>query len=252
MRKSRAKVFVGFGVAGLVVEWYFDPTVFLGGPLIGFAGFLILLGLAPSTVHSLVYRLPPDVAGRIWGYCEWISELIEGDDNLSAARKNYVKEQLKDLGEDDLAYLRQMLVSGHAHNPPGDVWARLKAIGVVWSDFSGPRGINPEITQVVSDFLDDYERIEIKNNLGEHLNKLTELRNINRADYDNSVLLVQGSVEECREYIESKLGSGEATRFMDSHGYTFYGGDSIEVFLQGRIRRLNELIGRVDTLTILS
>ncbi len=156
MRSSRARVLLGLAVATLMLEWLAQPNIFIGGPMLAASAFLVWWGLAPASVESCISRLPPSTARPIRRALEWASELIEGDD-LSNERKNYFRDEFKTLDEKDVDYLKQMLVSGHAHNPPGDTWTRLNKIGFVWSDYSGPRGIKPELMQLVGNLLDEYE-----------------------------------------------------------------------------------------------
>ena len=121
------------------------------------AAFLVWWGLAPESVDSCISRLPNPTARRIRRSLEWTSGLIEGDDSLSNERKRYFRESFKTLDKNDIDYIRQMLITGHAHNPPNDTWLRLKTIGLVESDYSGPIGIKQELTQLVGDLLKEYE-----------------------------------------------------------------------------------------------
>jgi len=55
----------------------------------------------------------------------------------------------------------------------------------------------------------------------------------------------------CRDLIRETFGSGEAALFLDDSGYTFYGGTGrMRIFIDGRMRRLGELIPRVDQMDL--
>ena len=82
---------------------------------------------------------------------------IEGDDSLSDESKKYFRSTFKTLNKNDIEYIKQMLITGHAHNPPPDTWTRLKAFGFVESDYSGPIGIKKELKQLVGELLKEYE-----------------------------------------------------------------------------------------------
>ncbi len=60
-------------------------------------------------------------------------------------------------------------------------------------------------------------------------------------------------VTKTHHLIEAALGSGEAARFLDDAGYTFYVNQHttpVDSWLDGRLRRLNELIARIDLASI--
>jgi hypothetical protein len=57
-----------------------------------------------------------------------------------------------------------------------------------------------------------------------------------------------------RDLILEAYGEGESVLFLDSSGYEFYGDGSpmsvIRNWIDGRMRRVTELLRRVDTLTV--
>ena len=59
-----------------------------------------------------------------------------------------------------------------------------------------------------------------------------------------------------RDLITAAYGDGEAFLFLDSSGYTFYGDGSkkstIRNWTDGRMRRIGELLRRIDSLTVRS
>jgi hypothetical protein len=58
-------------------------------------------------------------------------------------------------------------------------------------------------------------------------------------------------VTETQRFVSAAFGSGEATLLLNDVGYTFYSsGGLVGNWVNGRIRRLNELISRVDGLAI--
>lgn len=54
--------------------------------------------------------------------------------------------------------------------------------------------------------------------------------------------------------IDTAYGDGEALLFLDSSGYVFYGDGSkksnVQNWIDGRMRRITELLRRTDTLTV--
>lgn len=57
-------------------------------------------------------------------------------------------------------------------------------------------------------------------------------------------------VTDTHRFVIAAFGSGEATLLLNDAGYTFYGGGRVGNWVNGRIRRLNELMSRVDSLDI--
>jgi hypothetical protein len=58
-------------------------------------------------------------------------------------------------------------------------------------------------------------------------------------------------VTATRNFILAALGSGEATLLLSDSGYVFYSSDGrVGNWIQGRLRRLTELLARVETLDI--
>ena len=58
----------------------------------------------------------------------------------------------------------------------------------------------------------------------------------------------------CRDFIRETFGSGEAALLLDDSGYTFFSGGSaggrMRSFIDGRMRRLGELLPRVDQMDL--
>ena len=55
--------------------------------------------------------------------------------------------------------------------------------------------------------------------------------------------------QQTHDLIAAAYGDGEAALFLDSSGYVFYGGSPIRNWIDGRMRRLTELLKRIDTLS---
>ena len=59
--------------------------------------------------------------------------------------------------------------------------------------------------------------------------------------------------KQTHDLIAAAYGEGEAALFLDSSGYVFYGDNSdkskIRNFVDGRMRRISELLKRTDSLT---
>jgi hypothetical protein len=54
-------------------------------------------------------------------------------------------------------------------------------------------------------------------------------------------------------FIASALGEGEAALFLSDAGYTFYASQHdtrVKIWIEGRLRRLADMIARIDVLTI--
>jgi hypothetical protein len=60
--------------------------------------------------------------------------------------------------------------------------------------------------------------------------------------------------EKVHTLIETAYGEGEALLFLDSSGYVFYGDGSktsnVQNWIDGRMRRITELLRRTDALTV--
>jgi hypothetical protein len=65
---------------------------------------------------------------------------------------------------------------------------------------------------------------------------------------------VEAWADRTRDLISAAYGNGEATLFMDSSGYIFYTDGSarqnLRNFVDGRMRRLSELVQRSDSVTV--
>ena len=219
MRRSRVRVLVGLAVATVMLEWLAQPNVFIGGPMLVGAAFLVWWGLAPESVDSCISRLSNPAARRIRRSLEWTSELIEGDDSLSNERKKYFRATFKTLDKNDIDYIRQMLITGHAHNPPNDTWSRLKAFGFVESDYSGPLGIKKELTQLVGGLLKEYEidqrKMEVDKvteflETGSHL---MQERFKTQQEYDDWKSRLDVWVSDVSECLELAFGAHEKSMF---------------------------------------
>jgi hypothetical protein len=55
--------------------------------------------------------------------------------------------------------------------------------------------------------------------------------------------------QQTHDLIAAAYGEGEAALFSDSSGYVFYGGSPIRNWIDGRMRRLTELLKRTGTLS---
>jgi hypothetical protein len=55
--------------------------------------------------------------------------------------------------------------------------------------------------------------------------------------------------QQTHDLIAAAYGEGEAALFLDSSGYVFYGASPIRNWIDGRMRRLTELLKRTDTLS---
>lgn len=64
---------------------------------------------------------------------------------------------------------------------------------------------------------------------------------------------VEEWITQTRDLVQAALGEGEAQRFLSSAGYTFYASDNDpkhRTDVDGRIRRLDELIAGIDSITL--
>ena len=57
-------------------------------------------------------------------------------------------------------------------------------------------------------------------------------------------------VTPTKELIAAAYGDGEALLFLDDSGYQFYGVNIANVWIDGRMRRLSELLRRTDSLPV--
>lgn len=56
--------------------------------------------------------------------------------------------------------------------------------------------------------------------------------------------------QQTHDLIAAAYGEGEANLFLDSSGYNFLGGSKIRNWIDGRMRRISELLTRADSLKI--
>jgi hypothetical protein len=93
-------------------------------------------------------------------------------------------------------------------------------------------------------------RKEIKDTIGRFIAEGNEIFSSADRTCDTEKLAQQWATK-VHNFIESALGTGEATLFLNDFGYTFYSSDGItKNYIKGRIIRLNDLLPRVDTMCI--
>jgi hypothetical protein len=84
--------------------------------------------------------------------------------------------------------------------------------------------------------------------LGENLLRSQKDKNDEQAEKD-----AEKWGQQTHDLIAAAYGEGEAALFLDSSGYVFYGNNSakskIRNWIDGRMRRISELIKRTDSLT---
>ncbi len=80
------------------------------------------------------------------------------------------------------------------------------------------------------------------------------MREQNDKDVDRAEKDANTWGEKTHNLIASAYGDGEAALFLDSYGYVFYGDGSpknnIRNWIDGRMRRITELLRRTDTLAV--
>jgi len=88
-----------------------------------------------------------------------------------------------------------------------------------------------------------------KDALGAFMNEGNNLfRDSRERDVETEVL---EWATRCRDFIRETFGSGESALFLDDSGYTFFSGTGrMRNFIHGRMRRLGELIPRVDQMDL--
>jgi hypothetical protein len=87
---------------------------------------------------------------------------------------------------------------------------------------------------------------QVKEMLGEAVMLASEISRLDRRD------LVPDWIQFCPKLIETAFGAGESALFLSNTGYVFYGGgrNAARDILEGRLRRLSELIPRITGLHV--
>jgi hypothetical protein len=122
-------------------------------------------------------------------------------------------------------------------------WLGVIPVGLLLLLFVGLAALPKRVFRKIAKPPERLTRLALKNLLGEARSAVRRLSLSNMPE-------VQAWVSRTRDLIAAALGEGEAQLFMDSSGYEFMGGNDDSRFLEGRLRRLAELIGRVDGLSI--
>lgn len=96
---------------------------------------------------------------------------------------------------------------------------------------------------------------QVKDFLGKAIASGTRLIDAQKdKDDDAAEKAAQAWGQNTRDLIIAAYGDGEATLFLDSSGFVFYGDNSrtsgTRNWIDGRLRRLTELLRRADTLTL--
>jgi hypothetical protein len=148
--------------------------------------------------------------------------------------------------------------------PPGTLWARILATAVPLLTF--PIAMGVRFFTVPADMSRE-DKSEI-----EHLTSALETRErrkvvkaiVGRAIEEGERLLTRNSdgslgsreaaekwVTTTRNFTSAAFGTGEAALLLSDSGYTFYSSDGpVGIWIKGRLRRLTELLARVETLDI--
>ncbi len=126
---------------------------------------------------------------------------------------------------------------------------------VIWGFIHAPYEMHKELSAErdrLESQLDQISRIELKNRLAAAAEEAGTLMNIDRTDYEGVQAQVLEWTQRTRDLIAENFGEGEAKLFMSGQGLTVYSGkaDEITTFLKFRVLRLNELIQRLDQISI--
>jgi hypothetical protein len=239
------------------------------------AGLLILgdLGLHPEESlrdlgmtafsASWVSWLIAGIAGiLVLVFWEWFNLgnrfaqfLPQGADNAQLAqRQSLVDTAFAKLDAEAIALLGATAVAGRPpHGFNDHAWQTLRNERLVVGDFGGPAGLNPDLRPQIEDALRVHavqSRIaSVKALLG------NSLRDGERLMRDKaSATIVEAWATRLHSLISAAFGAGEADLFLNSSGYVFYGDGSPESqarnYVDGRLRRLTDLLTRVDRLAI--
>lgn len=95
----------------------------------------------------------------------------------------------------------------------------------------------------------------VKDLLGNEITSAnTLLKELKDKDANQVEADAEGWGRKTHDLIGAAYGDGEAALFLDSSGYVFYGDGSdksrIRNWIDGRMRRITELLRRADTLTV--
>ena len=142
-----------------MLQWIFQPSLFIGVPMLVMAVFLVWWGRAPQQTELLIRRLPFG-SNLCLAVLDWIAGLIEGVDPVSVEQRGYVRTEFAKLRPAEIRALRQIIVSGHAQGISDQSWNRLKAIGFVESNYSGPLGVKMELREYLHELLTEYRAVE--------------------------------------------------------------------------------------------
>ena len=155
------------------------------------------------------------------------------------------------------------VVSGYAW-PNGTFWARVLAtatpflillFAMVVRFFAIPAKMAREDEATINSLtaaLESRERKKaIKDIIGSYMQAGNELLSLDTRDDLSRMEPAEKWVIATQDFINAAFGSGHATLFLSDVGYTFYSSDGkVGNWIKGRLRRLNELLVRVDRLDI--
>jgi hypothetical protein len=148
--------------------------------------------------------------------------------------------------------------------PNGTLWARVLAtatpflilsIAMVVRFFAIPAQMAREDEATINSFtaaLDSRERKKvIKDIIGSYMQAGNRLLSLGTRDDLSRMEPAEKWVTITQDFINAAFGSSEATLFLSDVGYTFYSSDGkVGNWIKGRLRRLEELLKRVDILDI--
>jgi hypothetical protein len=120
----------------------------------------------------------------------------------------------------------------------------LFAYGLLRANYETFQAVESERIRLQAGATTDEKRLALKDALGA----------FNAEGREFTASVSQQQVEDwatrTQELIKTALGEGEAELFLSDSGYVFYGGGRVENWARGRLNRLAELIGRVDSVRI--
>jgi hypothetical protein len=143
----------------------------------------------------------------------------------------------------------RQLVSALAWQAP--LWAALAVVifRIIAAPFWMAKEDAEKIAQLAANLASNRKRIAIKNRLGEFIEATKPFYGDTPPGREEAVQWRDGA----RDYIAKAFGEGEAALFLSDSGYPVLGSSTkgdMRNFINGRVRRLTELITRVDSLPI--
>lgn len=245
----KGKILVAAAIALAALGMISDPRIAIA--LFAVAVFLFSWGAARAQTETVIEKLP--AGSRILSWLHVIEAKIWPESTISEEKRRHVYAVLSGLSLRQRAIVRRCMITGHGQSIDDEDWHPLESVGLLWRNYTGKQGIKPNVLPVVEQYFgenwDRELRVAIKDILARFIQDGQKLAT---QDADDGGLVDRWSTQ-LNAFVTDALGEGEATQLFSHHGYVFYKSQRTGKYynrIEGILRRLNELIGRIDTVSM--